>query len=66
MNLAILISWLDEATLGFVNYFTWQQILWLQTAFFEPDDDPPDGGIPHIEWSRLWRDLFAFQITNAC
>lgn len=51
MNL--LIAWLDEATLGFINYFSWQQILWLQTAFFEPDDDPPDGGIPILPWPRL-------------
>lgn len=51
------ILWLDEATLGFVNYFSWQQILWLHTALYEPEDDPPDGGISLFSWPRLWRGL---------
>ncbi len=61
LNLHI-VAWMDEATLGFVNYFTWQQILWLQTAWFEPDDEPPDGGTPIYDWlAALFARPFAFQ-----
>ena len=50
---------LDELWLGFVNYMSWQQILWLQTACLTPEPDPPDGGTPVPRGCSTSRACFA-------
>lgn len=54
MSGTVILGFLDSIGLSFWNYLAWQQVIWLQTALWEPaepDDDP--GGGTRLRWWPL-------------